>query len=94
MPNLSLEEIAGSVNLSRSRLSHLFEEQLHQSVQKYRDQEKIKKAKQLLENTNLSLTQIALEIGIVDPNYFLKFFKKYTQLSPTAYRNMLEQRVE
>lgn len=47
----------------------------------------IKRAKQLLQESNLNNTEIAYELGFEYPNYFAKLFKKHTQLTPKEYRN-------
>lgn len=43
-------------------------------------------AKRLLVNFDLSVAAIALELSFFDTSYFVKFFKKYTQLTPEAFR--------
>ncbi|MFI5137975.1 MAG: helix-turn-helix domain-containing protein [Sphingobacteriales bacterium] len=45
----------------------------------------VKKAVQLLENTELKISQIAYEIGFETPEYFSKLFKKEYDLRPSAY---------
>jgi AraC-like DNA-binding protein len=49
----------------------------------------ITEAKYLLLSTSLSIKQIAYELGFEDPNYFVTFFKKQQQKTPTQYRNQL-----
>ncbi|UNY98779.1 helix-turn-helix domain-containing protein [Zhouia spongiae] len=44
------------------------------------------RAKELLLETNLTNAEIAFELGFDYPNYFAKFFKKQTQLTPRQYR--------
>lgn len=46
----------------------------------------ILEAKYLLTHTNLSIQQIAFQLGFQDPAYFTRFFTKYTQTSPKNYR--------
>ncbi|MEO8238878.1 MAG: helix-turn-helix domain-containing protein [Flavobacterium sp.] len=44
-------------------------------------------AKKKLKNTNLSISEISYSLGFDYPNYFARFFRKKTGLSPKAYRN-------
>lgn len=46
-------------------------------------------AKKKLKNTNLSISQISYSLGFEYPNYFARFFRKKTGLSPTAYRQSI-----
>ncbi|KMQ69113.1 hypothetical protein ACM39_03100 [Chryseobacterium sp. FH2] len=47
-------------------------------------------AKSLLSNTGLSISDIAYSLGIEDPSYFTRFFKKHTGISPNQYRKMID----
>ena len=84
---LDITKYATECNLSTSRFSHLFKECTGQSPQAYFIGVKIKKACELLENTNLSVAEISEQVGISDQNYFSRLFKKYTSKSPTSYKN-------
>jgi AraC-like DNA-binding protein len=48
----------------------------------------IKKAKIQLQNQELSISQVAYDLGFEYPNHFSKFFKSKTGLSPSEYRNV------
>ncbi len=54
---------------------------------KYLNMMRINKAKELIEVTPLKFSEIAYLVGINDPYYFSKLFKKYTGLTPTQYTN-------
>lgn len=47
---------------------------------------RIEKAKELLHNRDISIKNICMEIGLRDPNYFSRIFKKQVGLTPTEYR--------
>lgn len=61
------------------------------SVTKMISARRIAEAKALLANENLSITQIAEQVGFSDYSYFTNVFRKTTSLTPTAYRKSLEQ---
>ena len=46
----------------------------------------MEKAKQLLNNKELSVKEICLEVGYNDPNYFSRLFKKQEGITPTDFR--------
>jgi AraC-like DNA-binding protein len=50
----------------------------------------INEAKVLIFQTDLSIQQIAFELGIDDPSYFTRIFKKHEGVTPAAYRKMIE----
>lgn len=52
---------------------------------------RMEKAKQLLLNRELSITEVAAYTGYSDPNYFSKVFRKYTSMSPRRYREEAEE---
>lgn len=54
--------------------------------QSYLNRTVIEKAKTLLEDTALSVGEIALKLGFTDPLYFSRLFKKHCGISPKSYR--------
>lgn len=86
-PKLTIEEVAAFVNLSASRISHLFEDSLGTSIIKWRDQERFKLACTLLVNSSLKIEQIAYRTGFNDTGYFFRFFKRFAGVTPNQYRS-------
>ncbi len=84
--DLSLESISNQVNLSPSYFSKLFKEKTGQTLIDYLSKVRIKKAKEYLNTSDLSLKEICFEVGYHDPNYFSRVFKKYERVSPRQYR--------
>ena len=50
----------------------------------------MKRAKELLANENVSIRDIAYEVGYDDPNYFTNVFRKEIGVSPRPYRKQLD----
>jgi len=50
------------------------------------------KAKELLMNSDVSVKEVALTVGISDPNYFTRIFAKYAGMSPVKYRRLMSER--
>lgn len=84
--NCSNQEYAAMCSLSKSYFIHLFKEHTGISPQIYKANLLTEKAKFLLKNTNLNISEIAESLGFSDSLYFSRFFKKHTNLSPKSYR--------
>ncbi len=84
--NVSLHEIAACVNLSTSRFRHLFKAETGMSIVKYLKAQRLRKAKEMLEETTLSIKEIMGRIGINDKSNFARDFKNAYGLSPAQYR--------
>lgn len=83
---ITSETICREFNCSRSHLSRLFNEQTKMSIRDYINTLRMESAKTLLRDTKLEIAEIASSVGFPEPNYFTSVFKKYTNLSPSAYR--------
>ncbi len=83
---LSLESLAEYVHLSASYLSKLFKREVGQNISGYIQQVRIERAKVLLRTTAMKTYEIAEAVGIPDPVYFSKLFKKATGQKPKDFR--------
>ena len=88
MENISLLSISKALNYSPNYLGHHFIVNTGYTVSEYINNERIRKAKELLKNSNFKTYEIAFEIGYNDNNYFCTVFKKVTGLTPKEYRNL------
>ena len=82
---ITINELARYIRLDRSYLCCLFKEFLHQSPQTFLIHYRLNKACKLMEDTALSIGDIARSIGYEDPLLFSKIFKKYKQVTPSEY---------
>ena len=83
---ITIEDIAAYVGLSRSHLFRSFEAVLHLSPKEYLSQFRIKQACYLLRHSSLSITAIANSVGFESSLYFSKAFKKAKQMPPRDYK--------
>lgn len=83
---LSVNEISEYVGINRSYLCRLFKEKLGVSPKQYITSFKLKTASRLLEETNLTIGQVALSSGFDDQLYFSSAFSKAYGCSPSRYR--------
>lgn len=84
--NISQEEVARAVNISRSYFSICFKDIMKKSFSDYVKEVKIQKAKELLIQTNKPVYFIAQKLGFKDEKYFSKMFREHTGMTPTDYR--------
>jgi AraC family transcriptional regulator of arabinose operon len=83
---LPVAVIARAVNLSTSRIAHLFADQLGTSVIRFVENQRIESAMQLLRLTNRPVHVVATNVGFTDPLYFSTRFRRHTGLSPSQFR--------
>ncbi len=86
--SISLEMTAGHVNLSTSWFNTLFRSETGQTYNSYLVKYRLELAKELLAGTDLSIRQIAGQVGIGDPHYFSRLFAKTLGQSPRAFRKI------
>jgi AraC family transcriptional regulator, arabinose operon regulatory protein len=79
--------IARQVNLSPSRLRHLFKEETGQSPRQYLKYLRLDRAAVLLRTTFLTVKEVANEVGIANASHFARDFKKHYGVAPLTYRN-------
>ncbi len=84
--DLSLDQIAQSVNLSVSYLHHLFRSETGTTPWLYLQSLRLEKAQELLTTTMMSVKQIMVLVGMKDKSHFGRTFKKTFGRSPTEYR--------
>ncbi len=85
-PTLSAKNVAEHFFISDTYFSILFKKNVNTSFKEYVNYERIKKATELLETTDLIIKEIAESVGYADPLYFSKVFKRYRLISPLDYR--------
>jgi AraC family transcriptional activator of pobA len=83
----TVQFIAATLNVSPNYLSDLLKVLTGQSTQQHIHDKLIEKAKEKLSTTDLSVSEIAYELGFEHPQSFSKLFKTKTDLSPLEFRN-------
>src|SRR6266498_561602 len=85
-PSRTLPELANSCEVSASRLSHLFKDEIGTNVKNYRLDCRLEKAAATLVSTGVPIKQIAYTAGYRHTSSFVRAFKKHYGLSPSRYR--------
>ena len=86
--HISLEIVANEVTLSPVYFSGMFKREVGQNFSEYVTDYRIRKAKDLLKRSNLSILEISDAVGFKDPKYFSKIFKKAAGITPAEYRKI------
>ena len=84
--NVQLADIAATLGYSPKYMSRLFKRESGIGFSDYKSDIKIRKAKELLENTDYRIKRIAYELGYENSESFVRIFKKRTGTTPSRYR--------
>lgn len=84
--DISLTDLAEHLGLSAAYVSRLFKESLGMGFVEYLNTNRIKRAKILLEETQIMVDQIGFEVGFNNVRSFMRTFKQYEGISPGGYR--------
>lgn len=87
---VSLSELAQSVNLSVWRLSHIFNSEVGMGPIKYLRYLRMDRARELLETSYLSVKEIGYHVGLNDESHFARDFKKVYGAPPKVYRRQFK----
>ncbi|MBK1884049.1 helix-turn-helix transcriptional regulator [Luteolibacter pohnpeiensis] len=83
---LEVSRLAQTVGISARTLSDLFQREYHMSVPRFIARVRIREAARMLENTNLSIEEIAERTGFPNRYYLTRVFTKITGKPPARYR--------
>ena len=83
---ISLNTVANVANVSSNHFSALFSQNMGQTFIEYLTTLRMNKAKELLETTNMKISQIAKEVGFSNNSYFCRSFREFFGDTPEACR--------
>lgn len=85
--SITLNELAEHTYVSTYYLSRMFKKELGKNFVEYLNEVRIDRAKELLKDNKYKTYEVAELVGIQDPHYFSKIFKKYVNMTPTEYKD-------
>lgn len=89
--NLSVAQIAEHFSLSAKQFNYYFQKKTGIAPKKYLIETQIKRAKELLLESELSIIEIASRVGYEDALHFSRNFKHSTGISPSLFRQQFEK---
>ncbi|KLU74065.1 MAG: hypothetical protein RHS_0160 [Robinsoniella sp. RHS] len=84
---ITVNKICSELGVSKTKLYEIVNDRVKKSIARYIKEKRIDRAKILLRETELSISEIAQMVGIGDYNYFCAVFKKMTGLTAKKYRD-------
>ena len=84
--DVDIKALARTVNLSTSRLRHLFKDETGLTPAQYLKRMRLERARQLIEGSFLRIKEVMPQVGISDESHFVRDFKKTHGLPPMRYR--------
>ena len=86
---ISLKEFGNQFHLSEKYISRYFKEHFHITLSQYINHLRLEHARQLLQETTLPITEVAMQSGYENVSYFIRSFKKMYGMSPLKYRKRM-----
>jgi len=90
--SITLNKMASLCNISPSYFSKLFKREVRENFSNYVNKVRIKKAKELLQNSDIPVINISIDLGFEDCGYFIKVFKNIEGVTPAMYRKRFNQK--
>ena len=84
--NVSLEEMAAELGMSQYYFCHLFKQSMGISPHQYLIQQRVERAKFLLSRSKRSIASIAVECGFANQSHLARYFRRYTGVNPSQFR--------
>lgn len=84
--DITLEELARKIGFSPSYFSQMFKLRTGKSFVQFKNEIRLAKALELLEQPGKTATEVALAVGYHDLTYFIRAFKEFTGLTPNEFK--------
>lgn len=86
--DISIKALADQMNLNPVYFSDLFKSTFHITPKQYLINKRLIESQNLLQETNMSVKEIAYEVGFLNENYFSEIFKQKIGVSPSVFRKV------
>lgn len=84
--DIALSDVAAVLNLSQYHFCRLFKQSIGVTPCQYLTRCRIDRAKELLQTTQLTITEIAFAVGLTNHSSFTRLFRQYVGMSPKGFR--------
>jgi AraC family transcriptional regulator len=87
--DIHLDELAAAAGLSSFHFAKLFKQSTGVTPHQYVLQRRLERAKELLRNPEISLTQASLQSGFADQSHLTNVFRRFVGVTPSRFRALL-----
>lgn len=91
---IGIPEIAESTGISSSLASQLFKQETNETIYNYLTRLRMERASELLVKTDRKISDIAQMVGYQHENSFIRSFRKFKDITPGKYRDMMRTRID
>lgn len=91
---IGVQEIADHTGISSSLASQLFKQEMNETIHGYFTKLRMERASELLIKTDHKISEIASMVGYQHENSFIRVYRKYKDITPGKYREMMRARKE
>lgn len=89
--NIDVEELADVACVTKPYLIRLFKREFGTSPVQYINKKKVERAQLLLYTTDMPVKEVAYQLGFSDHSYFIRMFRKQTDITPQEYRERMRK---
>jgi len=90
---MSMHNLAELFGMSQRNFTRRFKSATNMTPVQYLQKSRFAAAKELLQNSNLSIKEIAYRVGYIDVSYFTKLFKEFSSITPKEYRTTVRAKL-
>lgn len=83
---ISIQDIADAAHVSKTECLRCFQKYIHETPYQYLMKYRLHMSTSLLTSTEMSITDIALNVGFHSTSSYIKYFKRFYQMTPYKYR--------
>lgn len=87
--DMKLQDLANIANVSQFYFCRMFRLSMGMTPSQYVRYQRIERAKQLLKQRHLSISEISIQCGFTSQSHFTRLFYKFTRVTPKAYRDLI-----
>ncbi len=87
---LQLQDLAKHFHMNATYLGQLFKKETGKPFNEYLNEKRIEEAKSMLKRTQIKISDVALQVGYPNTDYFISKFKSSTGMLPSAYKQETE----
>ena len=91
---IGIPEIAESTGISSRLASQLFKQETNETIYNYLTRLRMERASELLVKTDRKISDIAQMVGYQHENSFIRSFRKFKDITPGKYRDMMRTRID